>query len=296
MRIMLTGANGQVGWELARSLMPLGEVIALNRQQCDLSHPETIPDIVKEIKPDVIVNAAAYTAVDKAEEEESLATLINGLAVGVLAEEAKKRGALLIHFSTDYIFDGTKSSPYNEEDTPSPINAYGRSKLAGEVAIKGVGVDHVILRTTWVYSERGQNFVNTILHLASERDELNIVSDQYGAPTWSRNIADATAHIICQLQQERALKQMVSGTYNLCSSGHVDWYGFARLIIEKANECGVLEKSKCALLHPCATEAYPLPAKRPQNSRLDCSKFRSCFGLVMPSWQSALSSCITALK
>ena len=236
MKILLTGRNGQVGWELARSLMPLGEVFALDRTKCDLSRPETISNVVQAIKPDVIVNAAAYTAVDKAEEEEGLATTINGTSVGVIAEESRKLKALLIHYSTDYVFDGTKVEPYTEEDIPNPINAYGRSKLVGEKAIVESGCDYLILRTTWVYAARGNNFLKTMLRLAQEREELRIVADQYGAPTWARNIADVSAHVLAAAQHERQDGGFVSGTHHLCATGKTTWHGFSSAIIEHARQ------------------------------------------------------------
>jgi len=197
MRLLVTGANGQVGWELSRNLKPLGDVVALDRRQCDLSQPELLPTVIRSIKPDVIVNAAAYTTVDKAEQEERLATTVNGTAVGVLADESRKAGILLVHYSTDYVFDGDKPSPYTEQDEPHPINAYGRSKLAGETAMRQAGGAYTVLRTSWVYAGRGRNFVRTILRLAGERDELRIVDDQIGTPTWARSIADATALTLC---------------------------------------------------------------------------------------------------
>jgi dTDP-4-dehydrorhamnose reductase len=292
MRIMLTGANGQVGWELSRSLMPLGEVIALTRSQCDLSHPESLPAIVQEIKPDVIVNAAAYTAVDKAEEEEELATIINGTSVGVLAEEAKKRNTLLIHFSTDYVFDGTKQTPYTEEDVPNPINAYGRSKLAGESAIQQVGGDYLILRTTWVYAARGKNFLKTMLRLAQEQEEIRIVADQYGAPTWSRNIADVTAHVLATSQREREAGKFTSTTYHLCASGLTSWHGFSSAIVERVKQLAPIGSIKTDSVLPIATEDYPLPAARPKNSQMDSSCLTARFGVTMPEWQHAMELCI----
>ena len=211
MRLLVTGGNGQVGWELRRSLAAMGDVIALDRKACDLSRPHDLPGLIGKVEPDVIVNAAAYTAVDQAEEEEELATLVNGAAVGVLATEARKRGALLIHYSTDYVFDGTKDSAYTEDDPPNPINAYGRSKLAGERAMIQSAGDYLILRTSWVFAARGRNFLQTILRLARERDELSIVADQIGAPTWARNIADATAVIVQRACRERGEGEFASG-------------------------------------------------------------------------------------
>jgi len=292
MRIMLIGANGQVGWELSRSLLPLGEVVALNRTQCDLSRPETLPAVVQKIKPDVIVNAAAYTAVDKAEEEKELATIINGTSVGVLAEEAKKLNALLIHYSTDYVFDGTKQTPYTEEDIPNPINAYGRSKLIGEQAIQQAGCDHLILRTTWVYAARGKNFLKTMLRLAQEREELKIVADQYGAPTWARNIADVTAHVLATAKRERLAGKFTSGTYHLSASGKTTWHGFASAIIERARHVAPAGTIKVNRVLPISTEDYPLPAERPKDSQMDSSSLTASFGVTMPDWYHAMELCI----
>lgn len=291
-KILLLGANGQVGWELSRSLMPLGEVVPITRAQCDLSRPETLSAIVNEIKPDVIVNAAAYTAVDKAEEEEELATIINGTSVGVLAEEARKHNALFVHYSTDYVFDGTKSESYTEEDTPNPINAYGRSKLVGEEAIQQVGCDHLILRTIWVYATRGKNFLKTMLRLAQEREELKIVADQYGAPTWARNIADVTAHVLTAAQRERHLGEFSSGIYHLCASGETTWHGFASAIIERASQLAPPGSIKTVRVLPIATKDYPVPAARPKNSKIDSSSLTARFGFTMPDWQNAMELCV----
>jgi dTDP-4-dehydrorhamnose reductase len=288
MRLLVTGAAGQVGWELARSLMPLGEVVAIDRSRCDFSRPEMIAPVIREVRPDVIVNAAAYTAVDKAEKEESLATMINGNSVGVLAEEAKRAGALLVHYSTDYVFDGSKATPYSEDDAPNPINAYGRSKLAGEVAIRTTNCDYLILRTTWVYAARGQNFVKTILRLAREREELNIVADQVGAPTSARNIADATAHIVRQVQQERVAGKFSSGAYHYTADGVTSWHGFAEAIVQSAARHGLLNPNRLPRINPIPASAYPLPAPRPANSRLDCRRLRNRLGITFPDWQYAL--------
>ncbi len=292
MKILLLGKNGQVGWELSRSLLPLGEVIAIDFPGFDLSRPETIPAVVQAIKPNVIVNAAAYTAVDKAEEEEGLATIINGTAVGVLAEEAKKLNALLIHYSTDYVFDGTKASAYTEEDIPNPINAYGRSKLAGEQAIAQSGCDYLTLRTTWVYAARGHNFLLTMLRLAKTREELSIVADQFGAPTWARNIADATAHVLAAAQQQRQVGELSSSIYHLCARGKTTWQGFASAIIERAKVQTSAEVIKTQRVLPIATEDYPLPAPRPKNSQMDSSKLGVHFGINMPDWQDAVALCM----
>ena len=292
MKLLVIGANGQVGWELTRSLMPLGSVFAVDRHGCDLTCPEDIQRIVRAVQPNVIINAAAYTAVDKAEQEEVLAHTINGTAAGVIAEEAKKANALLIHYSTDYVFDGSKHMPYSEEDIPNPINSYGRSKLAGETAIIESQCDHLILRTSWVYALRAQNFVKTILRLAQEREELRIIDDQIGAPTWARSIADATAHIIRQAQYERKIGNFEAGIFNLASSGSTSWYGFARMIVETAKSLPLGDAIKLREIHPIPTESYPLPAPRPKNSRLDNEKLLQRFNLKMPEWQAAFACCM----
>jgi dTDP-4-dehydrorhamnose reductase len=295
-RFLVTGANGQVGWELICSLMPLGEVVGLDRSQCDLSRPERLPAVIRSVKPDLIVNAAAYTAVDKAEDEEQLATTVNGTAVGVLAEEARAAGALLVHYSTDYVFDGTKETPYQEEDPPRPINAYGRSKLAGEVAIRQAASAYIILRTSWVYAARGHNFVRTVLRLARERDELRMIADQVGAPTWARNIADATAHAIRQAIVERAGSFFTSGLFHLSASGATSWHGFAAAILEAAKGNALLPLQQLPKLHPIATEDYPLPAARPKNSRLAGDRLSKRFGIVLPDWREGLARCLREIR
>ena len=284
MRIMLTGANGQVGWELSRSLLPLGEVIALTQSKCDLSQPESLPDIVKHIKPDVIVNAAAYTTVDKAEEEEELATIINGTSVGVLAEEAKKHNALFVHYSTDYVFDGTKPEPYTEDDTPNPINAYGRSKLAGEEAVRKAGGKHLIFRTSWVYAARGNNFAKTILRLAREQDDLKVIADQYGAPTSAELIADITALVLYRLNIIPAMRE-IADTYHLTASGETSWYGFSKKLLKTAIKNDRSIKIKPEQVIAISTAEYPQAVQRPQNSRLDTRKLAKSFDLYLPSWQ-----------
>jgi len=294
MKILVTGRNGQVGWELERSLQPLGEVIALDRRQLDLEDLKGVRETVREIKPDVIVNAAAYTAVDKAEEDETTATRINGEAPGVLADEAKRLDALMVHYSTDYVFDGTKKVPYTEDDEPNPINAYGRSKLVGEGNIQAAGGSHLILRTSWVYSARGNNFLRTILRLAKEREELAIVSDQIGSPTWARFIADATAHIVRKSLEDRSNNQFQPNLYHLTAAGETSWFGFTQSIIEQAQSA-----SDCSLrlktITPIPTRDYPTPAQRPMNSRLATVKLEKHYGLQMPFWNAALQLCLTEL-
>jgi dTDP-4-dehydrorhamnose reductase len=296
MRLLVTGAEGQVGWELNRSLMPLGDVVALDRRRCDLSQPELLPKLIGSIKPDVVVNAGAYTAVDKAEQEEKLATTVNGTAAGAIAEEARKAGILLVHYSTDYVFDGAKETPYTEDDAPHPINAYGRSKLAGETALRQVGGDYVILRTSWVYAGRKQNFVRTILRLAAEREELRIVDDQIGAPTWARNIADATALIVRAASQERVQGGFASGIFNLTASGATSWYGFAQAILEDAQRHGLLSAQRLPRLKPISSKEYPVPAARPKNSRLALEQLGQRFAIALPDWKQALSLCIEGMK
>lgn len=287
MRLLVTGADGQVGWELRRSLTPLGEVIALDHSTCDLSRPQDLPRIIRETHPDIVVNAAAYTAVDKAEEEEALATMINGVAVGVIAEEVRKLGALLIHYSTDYVFDGTKGTPYTEDDPPHPINAYGRSKLAGELAIKQCGGDFLILRTSWVYAARSRNFLRTILKLARERDELRIVADQIGAPTWAHEIADATASIA---RQERKRGNLSSGIFNVTAAGETSWFGFAEAIMDYAAPAN--DGHKRPKIHPISSLEYPTAAARPKNSRLAADRASQRFGVALMDWKRALETCM----
>ena len=242
----------------------------------------------------MIVNAAAYTSVDKAETERDLAFLINTQAVEVLAQEAKNLNALLIHYSTDYVFDGTKDVLYFENDATNPVNVYGESKLAGELAIQASGADYLICRTTWVFAARGNNFVKSILRLAAEREELNIVADQIGAPTWARLIAQTTAHILCQAQQERSAKTFDSGIFNLTSTGETSWHGFAQKIVELARLQKFEFKNK--IINPIPTSDYPTPAKRPANSRLSTERLTQRFGLTMPAWETTLKLCLEELK
>lgn len=287
-RILLTGKTGQVGYELERSLQGLGEIIALDRSQMDLANLDQVRDVIRSIKPNLIINPAAYTAVDKAESEPELAMRINGEAPGVMAEEAKKLGAAMIHYSTDYVFDGSKSSPYIETDPTCPINVYGATKLAGEQAIQAAGIPHLILRTSWVYGMSGNNFLRTILRLAKERDELRIVADQYGAPTWCRTIADTTAHIVAQVkdaQHGQEWWQERTGIYHLTAQGQTTWYGFTQAILENA------AISRKPVLTPIATQDYPLPAKRPTHSAMSCEKLINAF-CQLPDWENALASCL----
>ncbi len=292
MRLLITGADGQVGWELRHSLMPLGEVVALDRKACDLSRPQDLPRLMREAKPDIIVNAAAYTAVDRAEKEEALATMINGTAAGVLAEEARKLGMLLIHYSTDYVFDGTKAAPYAEDDVPRPINAYGRSKLAGDRAIEQCGADYLILRSSWIYAARGHNFLRTILRRACAGEELRIVNDQIGAPTWARELADATAVMARQARREREQGGFKSGLYNVTAAGATSWFGFAEAIVEQIASPA---DASCGNVRPIASLDYSAAAMRPMNSRLAGDRVRKRFDVALANWKQALALCMKDL-
>ncbi len=279
MKILLFGKDGQVGFELQRSLAPLGEVIALNRQQLDLSDTTAITNSIYQHRPDWIVNAAAYTAVDKAETEAELAMQINALAPEVMANAAARIGCGLLHYSTDYVFDGSKASPWLETDIASPINVYGQTKWIGEEAIQASGCQHLIVRTSWVYDARGHNFLNTMLRLAESKEHLTIVDDQIGAPTWSRHIADVSGHL---LQKATPLN---SGVYHLTASGQTSWFGFAKAIFQRAGAHGL----KVPELAPIHTKDYPTPAARPANSLLNGQKLYQNFGLRLPDWQQSLS-------
>lgn len=293
MKILLFGKNGQLGWELNRSLQPLGEVVVLDIEDVDFSQPESLRKIARDISPDIICNAVAYTAVDKAEEDEALAMKINGVAPGVLAEEALKLGALLVHYSTDYVFDGTKATPYVETDKPNPINAYGCTKYAGEIAVQSSGCDYLILRTSWVYASRGNNFMLTMLKLAQEREELSIVSDQIGAPTSARLIADTTILCLQQAIKEKHENVFVSDLYHLTASGHTSWHGFTKEIVKVASNKFNL---KIKNIKAIPTTDYPTPAQRPMNSQLVLTKLEKSFGIIMPGWRKALSLCIGEIK
>jgi len=285
--ILLTGINGQVGYELQLGLASLGKVHALDRSQLDLSNPDNIRQVVQLIKPDLIVNPAAYTAVDKAEVELDLANAINAIAPQILAEEAAKLGAAMVHYSTDYVYDGAKTTPYVETDETNPLSIYGKTKLAGEDAIRATAVPHLILRTSWVYGSRGKNFMNTILRLASERESLRIVADQFGAPTSSRAIAEATVSALANWTKDK------SGTYHLTCAGVTSWHGFAQAIIEeyellRESRHWPALKASVANIIAITTADYPTPAARPANSKLNCDKLSSTFGLVLPEWRIAL--------
>ena len=285
MKILLTGKNGQVGFELERTLAVLGDVTAVDVDDCNLADEAAIAALVARVAPDVIVNPAAYTAVDNAEKNQDLAFAINGRAPGIFGEHAKRLGALVIHFSTDYVFDGSKPTPYVEPDATGPLGVYGASKLAGEQSLAASGAAHVILRTSWVVGAHGANFAKTMLRLAKERDSLNVVSDQFGAPTTAALLADVTAHLV----RNRNIAAQHSGVYHCVNAGETNWCDYAKFVIGFAQRAGVALKAGPEQVNPIPSSAYPTPAKRPSNSRLDTSKFRSTFGLQLPPWQDSLT-------
>lgn len=283
MKILLTGTSGQVGYELYQALHDTAEIIAPSRNEMDLANLAQVSEFIRQVKPDLIINPGAYTAVDKAEKEADLAMTINAHAPAVMAEEARKLGAAIIHYSTDYVFDGSKEGAYVEDDPTSPCNVYGQTKLAGEQAVQASGARHLILRTSWVYSLRGNNFLLTMLRLARERDELRIVADQHGAPTWSRTIALTTARMLPEfLASDRT---DIQGIYHLIAQKHTTWHGFAKEIFKKA-----MPDKKLSVI-PITSSEYPVPARRPKNSVMSSDKLITKFG-ALPDWDDALSQCL----
>jgi dTDP-4-dehydrorhamnose reductase len=293
MRILLLGSGGQVGHELRRTLALLGDVVALDHPQVDFADPRGLPPIVQSAAPDVIVNAAAYTAVDRAEQEPDVAHAVNATSVGVLADEARTRGALLVHFSTDYVYPGTGERPWTETDATAPVNAYGRSKLAGDVAIAQSGCRHVILRTSWVYASRGKNFVRTILRLAAERDHLRVVDDQFGVPTSASFLADVTARVIDRHMMGGGGGG--AGVYHAVPGGVTTWFGVAGAVLQRARSRGFVPRLLDGGLMPCTTAEYPLPAARPMNSRLDTARLRSDYGVQCGDWRDDLHRVVDEL-
>lgn len=322
-RILVAGKNGQIGWELLRTLMTLGEVVAVDRTAMDLADADSIRHTIREIKPNIIVNGAAYTAVEKAESEPELAMAINGVAPGIMAEEAKRLRALIIHYSTDYVFDGTKKEPYTEDDKPNPLNVYGKSKLAGEQAIRQVEASHLIFRTSWIYATRGKNFLLTILRLAKERSELRIVGDQTGVPTWSRVVAEVTAQVVAQLYRpfvdrtsdsHYGLKggssplfidtqfndsfsrfERENGIFHVVASGKTTWHGFASLVAKVLRDRQRESMFRANTITPVVSKDYPQLAERPANSVLDNGKLATHFGLKLPSWEHCVDVCLDEL-
>ncbi len=289
MKILLLGKNGQVGWELQRSLAPLGELVALDRQGApglvgDVSDLEGLAATVRALRPQLIVNAAAHTAVDKAESEPDLARRLNAEAPAVLAREAAACGALLVHYSTDYVFDGSGERPWREDDATGPLGVYGRTKLEGEQAIAASGCRHLILRTSWVYAARGGNFAKTMLRLARERERLTVIDDQWGAPTGAELIADVTAQAVAQLRQVPGK----GGLYHLAAAGATTWFEYAKYVLAQAQRAQPAIEMKVTEVAPIATRDYPTPARRPHNSRLDCTRLQAAFDLRLPPWQDGV--------
>ncbi|RQS70132.1 dTDP-4-dehydrorhamnose reductase [Burkholderia sp. Bp8963] len=295
MKIIVTGANGQVGWELTRSLSVLGNVIALTREGADLTRPDTLARVIDEIRPDAVVNAAAYTAVDAAETDAATANTVNAEAVGVLAEATRRAGGLFVHYSTDYVFDGTKTAPYVESDPTCPVNAYGATKLGGELAVAQAGGDWLMFRTTWVFAARGKNFLRTMLRLAKERKEMKVVADQYGAPTWARSIADGTAQALAAAMRERKAGAFESGLYHMTSAGQTSWHGFAEAVVASWRAAPDAAPLAVEQIAPIPTSAYPLPAKRPVNSVLSNAALNARFGVELPDWRTAVDLCVKDL-
>jgi dTDP-4-dehydrorhamnose reductase len=294
MKILLLGKSGQVGWEAQRALAPLGELVALDRHGSDglcgdLEQVDTLADTVRRLAPDIIVNAAAYTAVDRAEHEAERAQRINADAVAVLAEQAVELGALLVHYSTDYVFDGSGEQPWREDDKPAPLSVYGATKLAGEQAIRDSRCDHLIFRTSWVYAARGGNFARTMLRLAAEREQLTVIDDQLGAPTGADLIADVSAHAIRSTLANRDL----CGTYHLAAAGLTSWHGYASFVIDHARRTGT--PLAVQTITPIPTASYPTPATRPLNSRLDTHRLRSRFGLHLADWRDGVARMLTEI-
>lgn len=295
MKVLLFGKGGQVGWELQRSLAPLGELVALDFDSTDFcgdfSRPEALAHTVRAVRPDVIVNAAAHTAVDKAESEPELARTLNATAPGVLAREAAALGAWLVHYSTDYVFDGSGNQPWQETDTPAPLNVYGQTKLEGECLVAQRCPKHLILRTSWVYAARGANFAKTMLRLAQERDQLTVIDDQFGAPTGAELLADVTAHAIRHLQRQPEH----GGLYHLAAAGQTSWFLYAKEVLAHAKSCGVAMNIEVDAVRPVASRAFETAARRPHNSRLDTRKLQSTFGLTLPPWQQGVARMLSEI-
>jgi len=293
-KILLTGCNGQVGFELKRSLSFIGEVVALDRASFDLSNPDSIRESIRKIHPSIILNPAAYTGVDKAESEEIIAQAVNSFAPGIIGEEARKISALVIHYSTDYVFDGNNNECYNETDEVNPLGVYGRTKLEGEIALAESGANHLILRTSWVYGAHGKNFIKTILRLAEERNELRIVADQWGAPTSAALLADVSAHLVSRYLRDGA-DNFPCGLYHFAAAGETTWHYLAQYVVEKAIVANRNLQSAPDRILPIKTQEYPTPATRPANSRLDTTKFRKAFDLHLPDWRHGVDNVLDLL-
>jgi len=295
MKILLFGKDGQVGWELQRALAPLGELRALGRADADFARPETLRAPIAAFGPDLIVNAAAYTAVDQAEGDAATARSVNALAPGVLAEEAAARGAWLVHYSTDYVFDGSKEGAYVEDDMTHPLSVYGRTKCEGEALVRAAGARHLILRTSWVFAARGANFATTMLRLAKERASLAVVADQHGAPTGAALVADATALALHRLRGAGAAAEAMAGTYHLAAAGATTWHGYAQHLLAQALAQGARLQAGPGAVLPTDSAHWPAPAARPRNSRLDTQRFETTFGMRMPDWRDHVDRLVAEL-
>ncbi len=293
MKILLLGKDGQLGWELQRSLAPLGDLTAWGREEAEFTRPDALRERVRALAPNIIVNAAAYTAVDRAETDEATAHLVNAAAPGVLADEAWALGAWLLHYSTDYVFDGSKDGAWRESDATAPLSAYGRSKCEGEERIRASGARHLILRTSWVFGAHGANFAKTILRLARERDVLDVVADQIGAPTSAALLAEASALALYRIMLEGAAANPWSGTYHLAAAGSTSWHGYAAYLLARARAHGAVLKTE--QVRPIAASAFAATAARPANSRLDCGKFQRRFGLALPDWRHHVDRLVAEL-
>lgn len=298
MKILLFGKGGQLGWELQRSLAPLGELVALDfdsEEHCgDFTNPAGLAATVRDVRPDVIVNAAAHTAVDKAESEPDLARTINATAPGILAHAALQLGAWLVHYSTDYVFDGSGSRPWVEEDVPAPLSVYGQTKLEGEQAIQSSGCQHLIFRTSWVYAARGGNFAKTMLRLAKERDRLTVIDDQIGAPTGAELLSDVTAHALRAVAGPERRPEL-AGLYHVVAGGETSWHGYARMVLETAQKAGVVLKTTPDQVEAIPSSSFPTPARRPLNSRLATHKLQNAFGLHLPPWQAGVKRMLSEI-
>lgn len=294
MKILLLGKDGQVGWELQRSLSPLGQIQSMGRKEVEMEDFDALRDCVQKNKPDIVVNAAAYTAVDKAESDADKAYKVNAEAVGVLADETRKLNAWLVHFSTDYVFNGEKSSPYEEDDPTCPLSVYGKSKLEGEQLIRKNHAKHLIFRTSWIYAARGNNFAKTMLRLAREKDELKVIADQYGAPTSAELIADVTALILLQISRSSG-EEDFAGIYHLVAGGETSWCGFAQYVLKQVQDMGIKLKVSAEEVQSITTNDYPLSARRPNSSRLNTAKLTRTFNLILPDWQYHVQRLVSEL-
>lgn len=293
MKILVTGKNGQVGFELMKTLAPLGKVTGVDLEECDLSQSAAIDALLERVRPDIVINAAAYTDIDKAESEPTIAHAVNAQAPKIFARYAARHNIPIIHFSTDYVFDGSKADPYLEDDEANPKSVYGKTKWLGEEAVRKMAAKHIIIRTSWVFGSHGVNFLKTMLRLAAERDRLSIVSDQFGAPTSARMLAEATAQIIKELTEPGSYRKY--GTYHVAATGETSWHGYAQLIIEKANKLGFVTKIAAKEIRPIATKENPMPASRPFNSRLNTNKVRTVFSVRLLKWQDEVQRVLKEL-